>query len=175
MFAAHEVTVEADYESAVARLAHLIDWGSLHGVSEAAYEGGLDAVLRVGPLGETRGLSKLVRVRVLEPVRRGTTLVVSLRWEATGFAGDLFPVLDADLILVREGADRSLLGLTGSYRPPFGRPGTVLDKAIMGRVATATVRSLLERIATAIADPVPEPRAGVQSAPRWRPVTETGE
>ena len=36
-------------------------------------------------------------------------------------AGDLFPVLDADLILARYGDDNVQLGVSGSYRPPWGR------------------------------------------------------
>ena len=167
MFAAHEVMIEAQCEVASARLVHLLNWGALRGASEAAYEGGLEAVIRVGPFGSERGLSKLVRVRVLDPVRRGVTMTVSLRWEATGVAGELFPVLDADLTLMPEGDDRSRLGLVGSYRPPFGRAGAAL--------ATATIRSLLDRVAAAIADPAPNPQPGVDTAPRWRPITEPGE
>jgi hypothetical protein len=83
---------------AAAGLVHLIHFDALHGVSQAAYEGGLEAVLRVGPFGSQRGLSKLVRVRVLDPVRHDGTMTVSLRSEATGFAGEQLPVLDADLI-----------------------------------------------------------------------------
>ncbi len=174
MFAVHEVTVEARYEMATARLIRLINWGALHGVSETAYEGGLQALVRVGPFGGTPGLSKLVRVRVLDPVRRDATMTVPLRWEATGPAGELFPVLDADLILVREGDDRSRLRLIGSYRPPLGRAGAALDKAIMSRVAAATIRSLLDKVAAAIADPVPHPRTGTDTGRRWQPVTEPG-
>jgi hypothetical protein len=151
VFAVHEVTVEATFDVAAARLARLISQGALSGASEAAYEGGLAAVLRVGPFGGMRGLSKLVRVRFLEPVQRGATVTVPMRWEATGAPGELFPVLDADLILARDGPDRARLALAGSYRPPLGRTGAVLDRAIMHRLATATIRSLLESLADAIA------------------------
>jgi hypothetical protein len=175
MFASHEVALDAPYEAATARLVHLINWGALHSVSEAAYEGGWQALVRVGPFGNEPGLSKLVRVRVLNPVRRGTTMTVSLRWEATGPAGELFPVLDADLILMREGEARSRLRLLGSYRPPLGRAGAALDRTIMNHVAVATVRSLLDNIADALADPIPYPHQGRDTAPRWRPVTEPGQ
>src|SRR5262245_49134669 len=116
MFTSHEITLDLPYDMASGRLVHLINWGSLHGVSEAAYDGGQDVLMRVGPLGGWRGLSKLVRVRVLDPVRRGTTMTVSLRWEATGPASELFPVLDADLILTGAVEGRSRLRLVGSYR-----------------------------------------------------------
>jgi hypothetical protein len=175
MFAAAEVTVETRFDVATARLTHLINRGALHAPSEAAYEEGLAAVLRVGPFGSTRGLSKLVQVRLLEPTRRGVTMSVPLRWEATGATGELFPVLDADVILTPDGTDRVRLGLTGSYRPPFGRTGATLDRAIMHRIATATIQSLLGRFAEAIADPAvqQQPRAG--SASRWRLVIEPQE
>jgi hypothetical protein len=173
VFAVHEVIVRVPFEAATARLDNLINRDALHGASEAAYEGGLATVLRVGPFGGTRGLSKLVRVRFLEPVQRGATVTIPLRWEATGAAGELFPVLDADLILARDGADRARLALAGSYRPPFGRTGAALDRAIMHRLATATIRSLLESVADAIA---PQPRRQPRADPalQLQPVTDPG-
>ncbi len=175
MFASHEVTVDASYEVSSARLVHLINRGALLDVSEAAYRGGLQGLVRVGPFGGTPGVSKLVRVRALDPIRRGVTLTVPLRWEATGLTGELFPVLDADLTLMRDGADRSRLGLVGSYRPPLGRAGIVLDRAVMGRVAAATIRSLLDELATVIADPAAEQDPGRDTVLRWWPVTEPGQ
>jgi hypothetical protein len=158
VFIADEITVPAGFGPAASRLLHVINKGALHHASTAAYEEGLTAILQVGPFGEMRGASKLVRVQFLAPARRGATMTVPLRWEAAGSAGDLFPVLDADLILARDGDDQVQLGLSGSYRPPFGRAGAVLDRALMRRVAAATFRSLLENMSQAIADPAPEPR-----------------
>jgi hypothetical protein len=159
MFAVHEVKVAAGYEVVADRLLHLVNCGHLHEVSEAAYEGGLQIVLRVGPLGGVRGLSKLVRVRTLTPVRHGATTTISVRWEATGVAGDLFPILDAELLLTEDG-DHSRLQLIGSYRPPFGRAGTALDRAVMSHVATATIRAFVNDLAAAITTEVPDPAPG---------------
>jgi hypothetical protein len=175
MFVAHEAVVEGRYEVVVARLVHLVNWGALHGVSEAAYEGGQEAVLRVGPFGGAPGLSKLVQVRALDPVRRGGTTTVPLRWEATGVASELFPVLDADLVLAGDGDNHTRLALVGTYRPPFGKAGAALDTVVLGRVATATIRSLLERVAAAVADPAPDPYPDAETRPRWWIVTELGE
>ncbi len=174
MFVSHEVTLPTEYEVACTRLTNVISQGVLYGVSDAAYEGGADALLRVGPFGEWPGLSKLVRVRVMDPVRHGATMRAALRWEATGPAGDLFPVLDADVMLTPDGANGSQLGLVGSYRPPLGRAGAVLDKAIMGRVAMSTVRALLNNLANAITRATPQPQPTTDTAPDPRRVTEPG-
>lgn len=172
VFVAHEVTIAIRYELAAARLVYLINRGALDGSSEAAYQGGQEAVVRVGPFGDTPGLSKLVRVRFLNPLRRGNSTTIPLRWEATGSTGELFPVLDADLSVTRYGDDRSLLALAGSYRPPLGRAGAALDKAIMNRLATATIRSLLASVADAIADPARRPKPGTADTATTRGAAE---
>lgn len=174
MFIAHEVTVNAPFGAAAARLVSVINRGALQGASGIAYDAGVAAALRVGPFGDLPGFSKLVHVQFLDPIRRSATMTVALRWEAAGVTGELFPVLDADLILARYGDDQSRLAVTGSYRPPFGRAGAVLDGAIMHRIALATIRSLLANVADAIAYPA----AGSQAAAaphRWQPATEPGQ
>ena len=156
----------AGFGPAASRLLHVISEGVLHTASATAYEAGMTAVVRVGPFGEMRGASKLVRVQFLAPVRRGAVMTFPLRWEAAGHAGDLFPVLDADLILARYG-DNVQLGVSGSYRPPWGRAGAALDRALMKRVAAATIRSLLENLGRTIADPAADPLPDLGPAPAW--------
>jgi hypothetical protein len=167
MFAAHEVTLDAPIDVASARLTQLFDGGSLRGLSDAAYDGGLETLLRVGPFGERSWLSRLVRVRTLPPVRRDETVTMALRWEATGVTGELFPALDAEFILSPEGENCSRLRLVGSYRPPFGRAGEVLDRAIMTQVAEATIRSLLERSAAALMAEQPAVRTTRTPVRNW--------
>jgi hypothetical protein len=77
-------------------------------------------------------------------------MTVALRWEATGAAGGLFPVLDAHISLAPAAEHATRLALTGSYRPPLGRIGAALDKAILNRVAAATIHALLHSIADAL-------------------------
>ncbi len=56
-----------------------------------------------------------------------------------------------------------MLTLAGSYRPPLGSLGEVLDRAILHRVAAATIRSFLAQVAAQLAD---QPVAnGAGSAP----------
>jgi hypothetical protein len=83
-------------------------------------------------------------------------VVLPLRWEASGAAGRLFPVLDANLVLTPSGESAATLALNGAYRPPLGSLGEVLDRAVLNRAAAATVRSLLARVADSmVADSMP--------------------
>ena len=131
MFTSQELIAEARFDVARERLARMVADGGLTGVSRDAYEGTLTRLIRVGPFGETPGVSKQVQVRLIGPVRRDGTTTVWLRWEATGPAGGLFPVLDADLQLRSEGLEKTRLTLNGCYRPPLGRLGSGLDRAVL--------------------------------------------
>src|SRR5262249_33722730 len=160
VFAGDEVELALEFPAAVSRLALLLRGDWLDSVSQDAYAEGLTGQVRGGPLGGGPGVSKRVEVSLLEPVRHGDLVVMPLRWgarglgvwpwrgEATGLVGRLFPVLDANLILGRNEANRAVLRLTGVYRPPLASVGEELDQIVLHRVATATVKSLLMRIAT---------------------------
>ena len=158
--------------AAQARLTNLLRDGRLAQASHDAYAGEGAALMRVGPAGAVPGASKLVKVLFLDPVYRPESMRVAIRWEATGPAGSLFPLLDADISLTPAGGQVTRLALAGAYRPPFGRLGGGLDRAILHRVATATLRALLAGVAEALASPAP---AAVRQAggSRW-PVPETG-
>jgi hypothetical protein len=175
VFAAHRITIDAPYAVVSARLTHLLNWGVLRGVSQIAFDGGLESTARVGPLGATWGLSRLVRVRTLPPVRQPDRTTIGLRWEAAGVTGDLFPVLDAELTLTPDGQTRTRLELVGSYRPPLGRAGMTLDRAIMGRVAAATISSFLEQAGAVLADPSPQAQADHTPEPSWAPTISPDE
>jgi hypothetical protein len=153
MFITRSLIADTSFAAARPQLAQLIDRGSLTEVSRDAYEGALPSLMRVGPFGDARGISKLVQVRILGPVWRDGTWTVWLRWEATGVARGLFPVLDADLMLMAEGTDKTRVMLNGCYRPPLGRLGAGLDRAVLHRVASATIGALLRSVADELAEP----------------------
>jgi hypothetical protein len=48
------------------------------------------------------------------------------------------------------GHDRTTLTLDGTYDPPLGSVGRILDRAILSRVAEATVRNWVDRLAEAV-------------------------
>jgi len=153
MFARHEVSLDLDFPTARARLARLMRGDWLEGVSQDAYAEGLSGQVRVGPFGPVPGMSKLVEVRLLDPVPHEDVVVVPLRWEATGRMGRLFPVLDANLTLAGDGDGKAVLRFAGVYRPPLAAAGEELDQLVLHRVASATVRSLLNRLARMMAEP----------------------
>lgn len=174
MFVAHDIVLGVGFGAAQARLANLVHGSRLNGASQAAYEAGLASAIRVGPFGEAPGVSKLVRVRFLDPVYRAEAMTVGLRWEATGITGGLFPVLDADISVTLTGERMTRLAMAGAYRPPLGRFGAGLDRAILNRMATATIRSLLRTVADALASPeaAAGTLTGTASSPAPRPVIE---
>jgi hypothetical protein len=161
MFVAANLTVGIGLRAAQARFANLVHGTWLAEVSETSYNQGITGLLRVGPPGPAA--AKLVRVSFLDPVYRGEVMTVGLRWEATGAAGGLFPVLDANISFcpaeetnTAEGKESARLALAGTYRPPLGHLGAALDKAILHRAATATIRALLRSVADAVTSPAPQ-------------------
>jgi hypothetical protein len=147
VFVSDERSLTVSFGAAADRLGRLGRGGWLRGLSEAVYEGGVEYLLRVGPLGAVPGASKLVRVRLADPVYRDGMVSVGLRWEAAGAGGGLFPALDADIRLSDDDEQGARVTLTGSYRPPLGALGGGLDRLLLHTVATATVRAMLATIA----------------------------
>ncbi|HLK02191.1 MAG TPA: hypothetical protein VKU39_20095 [Streptosporangiaceae bacterium] len=156
MFISADTTVAVDFGTASTRLADLARGDGLHQDSGDLYDSAVERLVRVGPAGSVPGISKLVRVRFTDPVRRPGELAVGLRWEATGAAGKLFPALDADIRLIADGHAGTQLVVTGSYRPPFGMVGAEIDRRVLHGVADATIKQLLRQVARRLTD-VPEP------------------
>lgn len=143
----------------------------MRGLSAAVYAGGVEYLLRVGPIGAVPGASRLVRVRFAEPVSHYGMLSVGLRWEATGVTGGLFPALDADIRLSELQAGGSRVVLTGSYRPPFGSIGAELDRLALGTVASATIKTLLSQVADVLEGNTAVPE---ELSSAWRPEVSGG-
>lgn len=114
----------------------------------SAYREGEALLLRAGPA-KGHLLTKRVRMTVGQTRTRGDSLLVPIRWEATGLPG-LFPVLDADLDFAPLGGGATQISLWGSYDPPLDGVGMRLDRLVFHRVAEATVRAFLSGVAEAI-------------------------
>jgi hypothetical protein len=156
MFLRGEARAAVSAAAATARLACPAGDGVLVQASYAAWEEG---TAQIAPA----GLPGLVLVRSRGPVRRGAVSALILRWEVADESGQLFPVLDADITLVPDGEQATLIGLDAVYRP---RPGTGLCPVITYLVTAATIRSLLGRTAAAVAEPAPRRRQADRAAVR---------
>jgi hypothetical protein len=173
MIVSDSVRIDVGFDVARARLARLTQESTLLAASRHAYGQG-QAVVRVGPMGNAPVLSKLVEVRFRDLVTHGDAAVLTLRWEASGASGGLFPALDADITLSPVSEDACALRLDGAYRPPLGGIGAGLDRALLHRVAMATIADFIGRIADAIIHPAlsaaPSPDLAGSTEAAGRPI-----
>jgi len=165
MFVHEEASLDVGYPVAQARLANLAGGAFIAGASRDAYDEQGQALIRVGPLGPARGASRLVRVRFRDLVTRGHASQLTLRWDAVGPGGELFPAMDTDVKIEADGTDMTTMTLDGVYRPPLGWVGAGLDRMLLSRIATATARRFLASVALAIADPATTERV---REPAWQ-------
>jgi hypothetical protein len=137
----------------------------LPGLAERAHRRG-DMLLGDAGFGEAVRIKRTVAVELGRSVRTGSTFVFPLRWAASAGAG-LFPSLDADLEVAPIRPGRTQLAMSARYAPPFGTLGRVIDRAVLSRVAEATLKDFLDRVADAIMDPrdAPSPAAPLRAAP----------
>lgn len=153
MFVGAETVVQVGFAAVRDRLAGLASGGWLAGASGEAFGDLSRGLARVGPLGAVPGISRLVEVQFRDLVTQGNSAVLTLRWQAAGPGGGLFPVLDADMTLAPYGQAGTLIALAGAYRPPLGAAGAALDRVLLRRVAAATIRRFVDRVGQAVADP----------------------
>lgn len=145
MFVEAHRPVPMPVDRARAALDRALADGGLVGESRRAYGEGMAYLMRVGPRPRS-AVSKQVLVTLLPSRAVGCTIVVPMRWEATGPTGRLFPAFDANLGLTEAGSDTSLLSIIGRYAPPLGPLGPPLDQAVMSRAARRTAETLLGEI-----------------------------
>jgi hypothetical protein len=111
--------------------------------SEANFQG--DTLLAEVGFGEEIRVARTVAIELGDPVRMPSKTVVPIRWTAVGASG-LFPALDADLEIAPLDAHRTQLAMSARYVPPLGALGRAIDRAIMFRVAEATLKDFLDRV-----------------------------
>ena len=141
MFIGAGIRLDVGFNAAQARLTNLVRGGLLRRASGGAYDEWQAGLARVEPRAAVLGVSELVQVRFRDKVSHGDSAVWAMRWEVIGPGGSLFPALDADIVLTPAGEDATMLAVSGAYRPPLGALGAGLDRAIMHRVAEATIGS----------------------------------
>lgn len=120
----------------------------LPGLAERANHQGDLLLAEVGFGGAVR-IERTVVVELGPSVRSGSKTVFPLRWAASGASG-LFPSLDADLEVASLRPGRTQLAMSARYVPPFGPVGRVIDRALLSRVAEATLKDFLDRVTETI-------------------------
>jgi hypothetical protein len=129
----------------------------LPGLARDAHRRGDTLLAEVG-FGEPVRIEREVRVELGRPASSTSKTVFPMRWEASAHPG-LFPSLDADLEVAPLGPGRSQLAISARYVPPFRAIGRALDRAVLSRVAEATVKDFLDRVAASVMAPL-EPVVG---------------
>jgi hypothetical protein len=148
MFARYfvELPIGADLVETALVGATTDDW--LPGIARDANHRG-DVLLAEVGFGDDVRIARQVAIDLGEVVRMPSKTVVPMRWQATGAAG-LFPALDADLEIAPLGPHRTQLAVSARYVPPLGALGRAIDRAMLFRVAEATLKDFLDRVGEAL-------------------------
>lgn len=161
VFLGDHVLMDVCLDSARPRLERLARDGVLLSASEYAYGAGMTGLFGAGR--PAAGMSRLVGVRPGDLLETGGCARLSLRWEAIGSDGILFPALDADLTLSPAGENTTALTLAGVYRLPE-HAGAGLDPGTVRCFAAITIDMFIARLVCALMYPagsaVPIARAG---------------
>jgi hypothetical protein len=118
--------------------------GWVTGLAREANHHGDSLLAKVG-FGEDVRIARTVAIEFGPIVRMPSKTVLPIRWTAVGVAG-LFPALDADLEVAPLG-HRTQLAMSARYVPPLGAVGRAIDRALLFRVAEATIKDFLDRVA----------------------------
>lgn len=118
-------------------------------LASSAEEHGNQLLVEVGFPVSGRHVGKRVEIELGAPVRTAGRTWLPITWRATGPRG-IFPSLEGELEVAALGSHLTQLGLSARYKPPFGLVGESLDRALLHRVAEATIRDFVERVGAAV-------------------------
>lgn len=120
----------------------------LPGLATDANHRGDQLLAEVG-FGERVRVKREVLLELGPCVRSSSKTAFPLRWRASEHPG-LFPALDADLEVAPLGEGRTQLAMSARYVPPFGAFGRAIDRALLSRVAEATLKDFLDAVGETI-------------------------
>jgi len=133
------------------REALLHDVGSwLPGLADSAGASGEARMADVG-FGHSMRVDRTVAVEVGTPIPDDGRTLVPIRWRPESREA-LFPALDGEIEAAPVGAASTQLSMTARYTPPFGLLGRVADRALLHRVAEATVKDFVDNVAAVVRD-----------------------
>lgn len=115
------------------------------GLARDAEGRGQRLLAEVGFRAGERRVEKEVVIELGAPYRIPSKTLLPITWKATGPEG-LFPALEADIEIAALGPNRTQLSMSARYRPPMGALGRALNRALLHRVAEATIKDFLDRV-----------------------------
>jgi len=118
-------------------------------IASFADDRGQHLLSEVGFAVDGHRVSKHVEINVGKPIASAGRTWIPISWRATGPTA-LFPVLEGELELAPLGSQLTQLSLNGRYQPPLGLVGRTIDKALLSRVAEATIKDFIDRLGSAI-------------------------
>jgi hypothetical protein len=148
MFVRYFVEIPAAFQVIEERLLRSPEaW--MPGLARDAEERGelLLAEVGFGPHGAR--LEKEVQIDLGVPIQFPSKTVLPMSWRATGAEG-LFPSLEADVEVAALGPKRTQLSISARYRPPLGVVGRAIDRALLHRVAEATLKDFLDQVSDSL-------------------------
>ncbi|NOY55329.1 MAG: hypothetical protein GXP34_05005 [Actinobacteria bacterium] len=147
MFVSYFSQVPVPFDIAVERLEPVL--GELGGWAHEAYRNGEKLRARIGMGKVAPMIAKTVVLETATPERGLDSLIIPVSWRATG-APMFFPMMRADLHLLRVSKDTTQIRLSGSYTVPLGSIGQIFDDALLHRIAEGTIENFVNRIAEAL-------------------------
>ena len=120
----------------------------LPGLAGRAGRSGESRLADVG-FGHAVRLDRQVLVEVGVAIRGDGRALIPLRWRSESREA-LFPELEGEVEIAPVGPDLTQLSMTGRYAPPFGLLGRVADRALLHRVAEATVKDFVDNVAVVV-------------------------
>jgi len=99
-----------------------------------------DRLLAEVGFGDDVRIARTVALTVGDPIRMPAKTTIPLG-----------PALDADLEVAPLEDGRCQLAISARYDPPLGAVGRAIDRALLARVAEATVKDFLDRVRDSIA------------------------
>ena len=109
-----------------------------------------DRLLAEVGFGDDVRIARTVALTVDDPIRMPGKTSIPIGWSASGPVG-VFPALDADLEVAELEDGRCQLAISARYEPPLGAVGRAIDRALLARVAEATLKDFLDRVRDSIA------------------------
>ena len=149
MFVQYYGMVERPFSDVEADLLSIGD--ALTESADVAYRHGEGLLVRL------RGgaMAKTVMLDLRTPVRGTSLTTLPLEWWATGTPA-LFPKMEAELTVADVGGSLTQVQFQGTYQPPLGSVGRMLDRAVLHRFAEVSVKDFVDTVIGLLSPPAAE-------------------